>query len=87
MTLGYILYSLFLDNQYCNNLHFYEVLCSLGMTEKESSTSYYKKENSNNKEAFTDESKSTGWKLNFAVVIADITRRRAQSEDVSTHTV
>ena len=41
----------------------------------------------NNKEAYTDGSKSTGSKVGFVAVSADITRRRALPEEASIHTV
>ena len=40
----------------------------------------------NNKEAYTDESKSTGRKVGFAAVFADITIRGALPKEVSIHT-
>ena len=46
----------------------------------------HKEKHSNNKEAYTDGSKSTGRKVGFAVVFTDITRRGALPEETSIHT-
>ena len=40
----------------------------------------------NNKEAYTDRSKNTGNKVNFAAVFTDIIRRGALPEEASIHT-
>ena len=53
------------------------------MTERKNSTS---NNTSNNKEAYTDGSNSTGNKVSFAAVFADITRRGALPEESSIHT-
>ena len=56
---------------------------TLGMTVRESGTSYntHKGKHSNNKEAYTNTSKSTGGKLGFAAVFMDINRRGALPEE------
>ena len=56
---------------------------ALGMTVRESSTSYNKGNHRNNKEAYTDGPKSTGRKVGFA----DITRGGALQEEASIYTV
>ena len=56
------------------------------MTARESNASYSTKENSNNNEAYTDKSKSTGRNVGFAAAFEHITRRGAVLEDASIHT-
>ena len=46
----------------------------------------HKENHSNNKETYTDRSKSTGRKVVFTAVFADITRREALPEKASIHT-
>ena len=46
----------------------------------------HKRKHKNNKEAYTDGSKSTGSKMGFAAVFADITRRGAIPDEISIHT-
>ena len=46
----------------------------------------HKEKHSNNKEAYTDGSKSTGRKLSFAAVLEGITRRGTLPEEASIHT-
>ena len=41
---------------------------------------------SNNNEAYTDKSKSIGWKVGFATVFKDIARRGALPEEAFIHT-
>ena len=55
------------------------------MTTRVNSTSY-KENHSNNKEAYIEGSKSTGRKVDFAVVFEDITRRGALPENAPIHT-
>ena len=56
------------------------------MTTIESSTFHDTEENTVRKEVYTDGLKSTGRKVGFAVVFADITRRGALPGEASTHT-
>ena len=57
------------------------------MTKRENKIPYNTMENhSNNKEAYTDGSKSRGRKVSFAAVFADITRRGALPQKVPIHT-
>ena len=63
-----------------------KVINTRGMTARESSTPFNTKENSNNKEAYPDGSKSTGRKVGFAAVFADITRRGTLPEETSIQT-
>ena len=46
----------------------------------------HKEKNSNNKKSYTDGSKSTGRKVDFASVFTDITRRGILTEEASIHT-
>ena len=46
----------------------------------------HKRKHSNSKEAYTDGPKSTGRKIDYAVVFADTTRIRVLLEEASTHT-
>ena len=46
----------------------------------------HKGNHSNNKEDYTDGSKSTGRKVDFAAVFTDITRREALPEEAPIHT-
>ena len=46
----------------------------------------HKRKHSNNKKAYTDGSKSTGMKVGFGAVFADITRRGELPEEVFVHT-
>ena len=57
------------------------------MTTRGNSASFNTKENSNNKEVYTDGLKSTGRKVGFVAVFSDITRREALSEKASIYTV
>ena len=57
------------------------------MTARKKQHFFQHKENySNNKETYTDESKSTGRELGFAAVFADIIRRGALPEETSIYT-
>ena len=47
----------------------------------------HKEKHSDNKEAYTNGSKSTGRKVGFAAVFADLTRRGTLPEGASIHTV
>ena len=57
-----------------------------GVTVKEISTSYNIKKYGNNKETYTDGSKSTGRKVGFTAVFVNIARRGAQPEEASVYT-
>ena len=46
----------------------------------------HKEKHNNNKETYTNGSKSTGKKVDLAAVFADITRRGALPEETSIHT-
>ena len=53
---------------------------------EEMNQTLHKKNRSNNKEAYTNRSKSIGRKVGFAAVFADITRRGALPGEASIHT-